>query len=378
VRSRRDRARQGRREDVLSEPGIKLTTYFGERERVGRRFLADALFDAYERHRMRTSILLRGIEGFGGRHRLQTDRLLSLSESLPVVSIAVDTRARIEAAVPDVLELAGHGLTTLERARLATGDALTALALPDHPGRALKLTVYGGRSVRSDSDAGYVAAVDLLRSSGAAGASVLLGVDGTLHGERRRARFFARNAGVPLMLVAIGSRTSLEPALPELSRLLGDAVVTVERVQICKSAGQLLAKPHPAAERDPSGLPIWQKLMVHVEEQAKSDGHPLHVELVRRLLAAGAAGATVLRGVRGFYGDREPFADTLLSLRRNVPVLVVAIDRPANVRRWWPVVDHATREAGLVTSELVPASHGLSSGTRPSLSLASTPTSEPD
>jgi PII-like signaling protein len=207
---------------------------------------------------------------------------------------------------------------------------------------------------------------------------VLLGVDGTLHGERRRARFFARNAGVPLMLLAIGSRANLEPAVREVSRLLDDAVVTVERVQICKSAGELLAAPHTVAERDQSGLPIWQKLMVHVEEQAKCDGHPLHVELVRRLRATGAAGATVLRGVRGFYGDHEPFADTLLSLRRNVPVIVVAIDTPAGVRRWWPVVDEATRGAGLVTSELVPASHGLSGEGRASMSLASTPTSELD
>ena len=67
----------------MSEPGIKLTTYFGEREREGGGFLADALFDVYERHRMRTSVLLRGVEGFGERHRLQTDRLLTLSESLP-------------------------------------------------------------------------------------------------------------------------------------------------------------------------------------------------------------------------------------------------------------------------------------------------------
>jgi PII-like signaling protein len=360
----------------LNEPGVKLTTYFGEREREAGRFLADALFDLYERHRMRTSVLLRGVEGFSGRHRLQTDRLLSLSESLPLVSIAIDTRERIEAAVPDVLQLAGHGLTTLERARLAAGGALNAMALPDPPRGALKLTVYGGRSVRSGSEAGYVAAIDVLRAAGAVGASVLLGVDGTLHGERRRARFFARNAGVPLMLLAIGTRESLGPALPEVSRLLDDAVATVERVQVCKSAGELLTEPDPVAERDPSGLPIWQKLMVHVEEQARCDGHPLHVELVRRLRAAGAAGATVLRGVRGFYGDHEPFADRLFSLQRNVPVVVVAIDTPSAVRRWWPVVDEATREAGLVTSELVPASHGLHGSA--SLSLASTPTSELD
>jgi PII-like signaling protein len=361
----------------LNEPGIKLTTYFGERERIGERLLADALLDLYERHRMRTSVLLRGVEGFGQRHELHTDRLLTLSESLPAVAIAIDTRERIERALPEVLELAGGGLTTLERARLMTGAELGPAALAGDQNEAIKLTLYGGRSVRAGGQAGYIAAVDRLRAAGAAGASVLLAVDGMLHGERRRARFFARNAGVPLMLLAIGGRASLGPALPKLARLLEDPVATVERVQVCKSNGTHLAEPSAVAERDPSGLPIWQKLMIHCEEQAKLDGHPLHVELVRRLRAAGVAGATVLRGVRGFYGDHEPFADRMLSLRRNVPMLVVVIDTPGNIRRWWPIVDEATRADGLVTSELVPASHGLA-GERGEIALAKTPTTRTD
>jgi PII-like signaling protein len=164
------------------------------------------------------------------------------------------------------------------------------------------------------------------------------------------------------MLLAIGGPTALQRALPELSTLLEDPVVTIERVQICKSAGARIAEPPTVAERDPSGLPIWQKLMIHVEEQARHDGHPVYVQLVRRLREAGAAGATVLRAVRGFYSDHEPFADRLLSVRRKVPVIVVVIDTPANVRRFWPVVDEVTAESGLVTAELVPASHGLESG----------------
>ncbi len=358
----------------MSEPAIKLTTYFGERERLGDQFLADALLHLYGRHRMSTSVLLRGIEGFGRRHRLRTDRLLTLSESLPAVAIAVDVPARIEQLAREVLELGGHGLTTLERVRrLRAEDPM----IPAPAGDGVKLTVYGGRSARADGHAGYVAAIERLRPAGAAGASVLLAVDGTLHGQRRRARFFSRNAAVPLMLLAIGERNALQAALPDVVRLVDDAVVTEERVQVCKSAGALLAEPSAVAERDPSGLPIWQKLTIHVEEQAKLDGHPLHVELVGRLREAGAAGATVLRGVRGFYGHHEPFADRMLSVRRNVPIHVVLIDTPGHVRRWWPIVDEATRHDGLVTSELVPGSHGLP-GTTGTLGLAATPSAAAD
>ena len=357
----------------MSEPAIKLTTYFAERERVGEQFLADALSDIYERHRMRTSVLLRGVEGFGERHLMQTDRILTLSENLPAVSIAVDTRARIEAALAEVLKVSAGGLTSLERAQLITSEELGRPTLPPGFEGPLKLTLYGGRSVRRGGQAGYVAALDELGTAGVAAASVLLGVDGTLHGERRRARFFARNAGVPLMLLAIGEPTALMRSLPRMATLLDEPVATVERVQICKSEGRVLAPPRAVEERDSSGLPIWQKLMVHAEEQAKIDGHPLYVELPRRLEEAGAAGVTVLRGVRGFYGGREPFADHVLSLRRNVPVHIVAVDRPSAVQRWWRVVDEATREAGVVTAELVPATHGPAAPGPPT-GLAQTPT----
>ena len=43
-----------------------------------------------------------------------------------------------------------HGLISLERAQLITGEGLTGLVLEDHDGRFVKLTVYGGRSVRTD------------------------------------------------------------------------------------------------------------------------------------------------------------------------------------------------------------------------------------
>jgi PII-like signaling protein len=75
------------------------------------------------------------------------------------------------------------------------------------------------------------------------------------------------------------------------------------------------------------------------------------------MLQSGAAGATVLRGVRGFYGEREPVADRMLSIKRHAPMITVIVDTPASMRRLWPIVAEVTRDAGLVTSELVPAFH---------------------
>ena len=73
--------------------------------------------------------------------------MLTLSEDLPLVAIAVDERARIEAAAAAVTELVGGGLVTLERARLLH-DGLEAVELPQELHEATKLTLYLGRDER--------------------------------------------------------------------------------------------------------------------------------------------------------------------------------------------------------------------------------------
>ena len=67
---------------------LKLTSYFGERQRSGGAFVADALIELYGRQEIAASVLLRGTEGFGLKHHLRNDRSLSLSEDLPLIAIA--------------------------------------------------------------------------------------------------------------------------------------------------------------------------------------------------------------------------------------------------------------------------------------------------
>jgi PII-like signaling protein len=341
---------------VSDVDALKLTTYFGERDRAGERFLADALVDLYARHRLRTSLVMRGVEGFGVKHHLHTDRLLTLSEDLPMVSVAVDLRTRIEAALDEVVALSGDGLITLERARMPDAAAVADVH------EETKLTVYLGRGERAGGRPAHVAVVDALHRHGVAGATVLLGVDGTVRGERRRARFFAANAQVPLMVVAIGAGERIAAALPELRDLLADPLVTLERVRVCKRDGRRLAAPEAVAATDPSGLAVWQKLMVYCGEQSRHAQRPLYAELVRALRTAGASGATALRGIWGYHGDHAPHGDSFWQLRRRVPVVTVIVDTPERIGRWFAVIGALTDETGLVTSEQVPAVRAVGPG----------------
>ena len=333
--------------------GLKLTSYFGERHRSGGAFVADALLELYGRHEIAASILLRGTEGFGLRHHLRTDRSLTLSEDLPLIAVAVDTRPRIETVLAQTIQLNHTGLVTLERARLLTDTTGPApdLDLSD----ATKLTVYLGRQERAYRVPAFIAVCDLLHRRGVDGATALLGVDGTAHGRRERAAFFSQNAEVPMMVIAVGLGEQIGRVLPELGALLDRPLLTLERVRICKRDGRRLATPQPLPGTDEHGMALWQKLMVYTSEAVQHQGQPVHRAIVRRLRSAGISGATTQRGVWGFHGDHAPHGDRLLQFGRHVPAVTVVIDTPDRITAAYSVIDELTSERGLVTSETIPA-----------------------
>jgi PII-like signaling protein len=305
---------------------IALTTYLGERDRHGGHFVADALIDLYERHGVEQSVLLRGIAGFGAGHRLHTTRMLTLSEDLPIVSMAVDERRRLMALLPELRAIAFDGLVTIESA--------AAAAPPEG-----KLTVWLGRHRRPT----HVEVVDALRARGIAGATVLLGVDGTTRGARRRARLFGGNADVPKLVVAVGEGAALAAVATELP---DDTVTTLETVTVLKHDGERLADPPPV----PVGRErLLRKLTLYTSEQGP------YLDVIGGLREGGAPGVTALRGIWGYHGDHEPHGDRLLALARRVPVVVAMVDEADRAKRLFDeVFDPLTVRGGLVTSEWVP------------------------
>ena len=334
--------------------GTRLTAYLGERQRLNGRFAADEILDLLAERRVANSVLLRGIAGFGVRHILRTDESLSLSEDPPIVIAAVDTADVIDMLASDVTAVMPRGLLTLEPSRLFDAPG-TDVTLPDASFQAcdaVRLTISLGRNRRVGGVPAYHAVCDLLYRNHFAGATTLLGVDGTSHGERRRARFFSRNLDVPLVITAMGTGDQVRAVLPALHATLQRPLITGEPVQLCKRDGALLAEPKAL----PSNESQWQKLMVNTSESTRYDGLPIHRALVRRLRQSrSASGVTVLRGIWGFHGNHEPHGDKLIQLERQVPVMTVIVDTPENIGRSFDIVDQLTEEHGLVTCQSVPA-----------------------
>lgn len=339
---------------------LKLTAYFAERSRHEHRFVADALLDLYGGSDIAVSVMLRGISSFGPHHHLRTDETLTASEDPPIAIAAVDAADKISALAEQTVDLIPRGLITLERAQLIRRES-PAPTVTD----TCKLTVYVGRHHRVGGVPAYRAVCALLHGHGFAATTVLLGVDGTVHGDRRRAAFFSRNTEVPLMIVGLGTGAQVNAVLGELTDVFENPLLTVERAQLCKRGGQLLTRPAELPATDAEGRPLWQKLMIHTSETAHHDGVPIHRAIVRSLLESNVAGgATVLRGIWGYSDDGKPHGDKLFQLGRQVPVTTIVVDTPARISASFEIIDEITREHGVVSAEMVPWATVVDDGQR--------------
>ncbi len=333
--------------------GVKLSVWFGERDRAGDITSAEAIARASAAAGIRTAVLLRAVEGFGSRGELLTERMLTLSEDLPLVWMATDTPDRIGTLSDRVAELIPQGLVTLERCRIARSGDGGALPEADH----LKLTLTIGRRRRANGRLAYLRAVDILQSAGVAGAYVTLGVDGLTHGDRHRARLIGANAAVPAQVVAVGAEGDIARALRALDGQVIPALTTVERVRVLAHDGHTGASvAHPP---EPGDDDAWQMLTLITREDAGGGDAP-HVAMLRAARRSGACGGTAIAGVWGYSGAGAPHGDSMRRLRRGVPVACIVIDTPAAIARLWPAVAALTRDGGLVISERVPAfrTHG--------------------
>jgi hypothetical protein len=99
----------------IEGPALLARIYVGESDHHDGRPLYQAIVERLRERGIAGATVLRGIEGYGASARLHTARLLRLSEDLPILIEVVDEEARLRAVLPELDELVGDGLITLEK-----------------------------------------------------------------------------------------------------------------------------------------------------------------------------------------------------------------------------------------------------------------------
>src|ERR1017187_4748922 len=80
--------------------------------------LYEAIDELLRREKFSGATVLRGVGGYGGSSIYHTDKVLRLSQDLPIVVEVVESSERIEQVLPRLDEMIGGGLVTLEKVRV--------------------------------------------------------------------------------------------------------------------------------------------------------------------------------------------------------------------------------------------------------------------
>lgn len=98
----------------LTGTALRVTIFIGESDLWHRKPLYSEIVHRAHAAGLAGASVLRGIEGFGASSLIHTQRLLSLSEDLPVVIVIVDEESRVRAFLPQLDELVSEGLVILD------------------------------------------------------------------------------------------------------------------------------------------------------------------------------------------------------------------------------------------------------------------------
>lgn len=102
----------------LPTEGLVLRMYLGEADRQGHEPMYEVLVVRARRLGLAGATVFRGSMGFGARQEMRTEKILRLSNDLPVVVEIVDEAEKIRAALPELEQAAPSCLFTLQAVEL--------------------------------------------------------------------------------------------------------------------------------------------------------------------------------------------------------------------------------------------------------------------
>lgn len=118
----------------VTGPGLRLTVLVGESDTWHHRPVYTEIVHRAHAAGLSGASVFRGIEGFGASSVIHTQRLLSLSEDLPVAVIIVDAEPAVRAFLPQVTELADGCRVTLDACEIVRRESSRPQEGPAGPG----------------------------------------------------------------------------------------------------------------------------------------------------------------------------------------------------------------------------------------------------
>ncbi|HKE08654.1 MAG TPA: DUF190 domain-containing protein [Candidatus Acidoferrum sp.] len=95
-----------------------MRIHVGESDKWHGRPLHEAIVELLRKEGFSGVTVLRGVAGYGSSSVYHTDKLLRLSQDLPIILEVIETQERIDHMLPRLDEMVDGGLITLEKVRV--------------------------------------------------------------------------------------------------------------------------------------------------------------------------------------------------------------------------------------------------------------------
>ena len=102
----------------IPRDAVLLRIFIGEDDKHNRLPLYEAIVLKAREMQLGGATVLRGHVGFGHSSHIHTTKILRLSQDLPVVIEIVDSQEKIDAFLPELDQMMGSGLVTLEKVQV--------------------------------------------------------------------------------------------------------------------------------------------------------------------------------------------------------------------------------------------------------------------
>ena len=95
-----------------------MRIHIGESDKWHGKPLYEAIVEMLRKEQFSGVTVLRGVAGYGGSSVYHTDKILRLSQDLPIILEVIETQERIDQMLPRLDEMVDGGLITLEKVRV--------------------------------------------------------------------------------------------------------------------------------------------------------------------------------------------------------------------------------------------------------------------
>ncbi len=228
---------------LKARPAKKVIIYVGQDHQYHGQALYSAILEFLFYHKVSGAIVTRGIAGFGADHRMHTDRVLALTENLPIKIEFIESPEKADELLPKLQEMAKTGLieiqdtTILKPSEASAKSAAARRSAPavKLPGKAKLMRIFIGENDKWNGKPLHTALLESMRANDIAGVTVYQGILG--YGANRRIHkdtALHLSHDRPIMLSAVDTEEHLRAFLPLLDDMVQQGLVVFSDVDIFK------------------------------------------------------------------------------------------------------------------------------------------------